>query len=58
MSNIDQLSEAAQRLTPDEIRERLERIDQESRVLRALLRATLQGRRISQPATKQEATPC
>lgn len=41
MDTIRQLTEAARELTPDQLRERLAAIDRESRILRALLRATL-----------------
>lgn len=54
MDAIQQLSEAARRLTPDQLRERLAEIDQESRIVRALLRATL---RDEPRAAKQEADP-
>jgi hypothetical protein len=43
MDTMQQLSEAARRLTPDELRARLAAMDQEARVIRALLRATLRG---------------
>ena len=43
MTNIEQLSQAAQQLTPDELRARLADLDQEQRILRALLRATLKA---------------
>ena len=45
MDTIAQLSEAARRLTPDQLRDRLVQIDQEARIIRALLRATLQANR-------------
>lgn len=42
-TTIEQISQAAQKLTPDEIRVRLEDIDREARILRAILRAALRG---------------
>ena len=44
MTTLEQLSQAAQQLTPDELRERLGDLDQEQRVIRALLRATLKAK--------------
>lgn len=41
MDAIEQLADAARRLTPDELRDRLRAIDQEARIIRSLLRATL-----------------
>lgn len=43
MDTINQLSDAARRLTPDELRQRLEDLDREARIIRALLRAALHG---------------
>lgn len=43
MSTIDQITEAARRLTPAEIRERLAAIERESRLLRALLRESIRA---------------
>ena len=42
-SSIDALSKAARELTPGQIREQLQKLDQEQRVLRALLRAVLKS---------------
>lgn len=44
MTTIEQLSQAAQQLTPAELRQRLDCLDQEQRILRALLRAALRGK--------------
>lgn len=43
MDTIQQLTEAARRLTAEELRARLAEIDQEARLIRSLLRAVLYG---------------
>lgn len=43
MDTLQQLSDAARRLTPADLRKRLDAIDQEARIIRALLRASTRG---------------
>jgi len=43
MSNIELLIDAARKLTPDQLRERLATLDREQRIIRSLLRASLRG---------------
>ncbi len=52
MTTIDQLTDAARRLTPEEIRGRLTDLDREARILRALLRARLRGQ-LRQPTVER-----
>ncbi len=52
MDTIKQLSEAARRLTPDELRARLAELDREARIIRSLLRATLRDENVTR---RQEA---
>jgi hypothetical protein len=59
MDNLQQLSKAARRLSPDEIRGRLAEMDKEARILRALLRETLRGWRalsLSRGSTRPEGS--
>ena len=44
MTTLERFSQAAQTLTADELRQRLSDLDQEQRVIRALLRATLKAK--------------
>jgi len=41
MTTIETISDAARRLTPDEVRDRLAELDREARILRAILRAAI-----------------
>lgn len=43
MSTIEQFTDAARKLTADQLRERLAVLDKEERLVRALLRATLRS---------------
>lgn len=52
MAIIDDISKAARELKPEQIRERLQQMEQEARVLRALLRATT---RVSKPRKTGES---
>jgi hypothetical protein len=49
MTSIEQITEAARRLTPDEIRDRLADIGREEQILLAILRATLKDQRVKTP---------
>jgi len=53
MDTINQLSEAARRLSPDELRNRLAVLDREARIIRALLRARLRGELPAQAANAE-----
>jgi len=43
MAAIDDISKASRELTPDQIRERLQDMEREERILRALLRAAVRS---------------
>ncbi len=54
MTRIEEISQAARELTPEQVRARLDDLDQESRVLRAVLRAVIRSGR--EPGDKRPAT--
>lgn len=45
MDTIAQITDAARRLTPEEIRDRLATLDREARLLRAILRQSIRAPR-------------